>query len=368
MRFYRLMKQCGRRRNRRGAVLMYLIVIMMVFVGVCSLAVDYGHVQLVKSESQRCADATARGCMIYYNLYGQSYASSHAAQLYASTQNPVDANSGTAPTVTVQFGSWNSTTNTFSTSSGSTPAVKVTVTRTAANGNGVPLTWGSVLGVHTIDVHASATAALMGGNTTSVNISANANPYFAGMPSTTTDSYGANLTNNAATQVQSIPVVPGTYISFTNLTGSTSVVAGTVTPTGPAGNSNYIVEHGEDYDGSSYNNPGPENGIANAIMPDDAMMGLFLTNNAPNLTTAPSSVVNWTTSPQANQATYSNLVVQQPFMIGDGQTTSGVTQQFLVPPGATRLFVGIWDGEDYTNNSGSLNGTVNVQNYVQLVQ
>lgn len=353
--------------QRRGSILLYVLLLLTMFAAICSLAVDYGHVQFVKSEMQRCADATARGYMEYYNLKGQSYANSQIAQLYAEAQNPVDVNSGVTPTVTVTVGSWNASTSSFSTSTGTPVAVRVSVTRTAANGNAVPLMWGGVLGIGSIDVHASAVAALMGGQHTSVTLSALSNPYFAGMPNTTTNSWGDNFAMDAPYQVPSIPVVPGTYITFTNLAGTTSVVPGSVPYSGPGGDTSIAVNHGENWD-LSFNNPGPENGIGDAIMYEDATMGVFLTNNAPNLSTAPSGQPNWTTGTLANKTVYSKIVVQQPFMIGNGQTTSGVVKQFLVPPGATRLYMAIWDGVEYNNNGGSLTGTVTVAPYVELMQ
>jgi Putative Tad-like Flp pilus-assembly len=357
----------GRNRARRGLALIYSVLAMFVLVGICSLAVDYGRVQLIKSEMQRCADATARGYMTYYNLNGKAYADSHVAQLYASSHNPVDSGSGISPTVTVLYGSWNLAANKFVNGAGGIPAVKVTVTRTAANSNSVPVTWGGLLGTTSIDVHATAVAALMPGQSAPLSIPATADLYFAGMPAYTTDSWGDNFANNSPYQMSAVTVTPGTYITFTNLSGTSSVVPGSVAFTGPAGNWGDIVNHGENWD-YSFNNPGPQNGIADARMPEDAMVGLFLTNTEPDLNTAPAGQVDWTTFPMANQATYSNIVVQQPFMIGSGQTSGGVTQQFLVPPGATRLFLGVWDGVDYANNSGSLAGTVTTQSYVELMQ
>jgi hypothetical protein len=103
-------------------------------------------------------------------------------------------------------------------------------------------------------------------------------------------------------------------------------------------------------------------------MPEDTMVGLFLTNNAPNLSTAPSGQVDWSDPAVSDQATYTNLKVAQPFMLGTGTTSGGTVKQFQVPPGATRFFMGIWDGVDYANNSGTLKGTITVQPYVQLVQ
>ena len=55
-----------RRRARRGTVLPYTVVVMLAMLAVCSLAVDYGHVQAVKTDLQRAADAAARGCLAIY--------------------------------------------------------------------------------------------------------------------------------------------------------------------------------------------------------------------------------------------------------------------------------------------------------------
>ncbi|MFO1369064.1 MAG: hypothetical protein U1F46_08710 [Marinagarivorans sp.] len=50
--------------------------------------------------------------------------------------------------------------------------------------------------------------------------------------------------------------------------------------------------------------------------------------------------------------------LKQPFFIGDGTTSSGVSQLFYVPASATRLFLGTADGWGWYNNVGQL--TVNV--------
>ena len=351
-------------RRNRGSVLLYVVVMLTLFTAVCSLAVDFGRVQIIKTEMQRTADMTARGYMEMYNVYGKTYADAHVSSLYANAQNPVDGNSGITPTVTVQFGSWAS--GAFSSSTGTTPAVKVTVTRTNANGNKVALNWGMLIGFNSIDVHATSVAALSGSSSTSVNIPSTANLYFAGMPSNTTDVFGCNMTNNAPYQV-SIPVTPGTMLTFTSFTGTSSVVPGSVSYTGPNGNSSYVVAHGQNWDGTMMY-PGPENGIADAKMPEDAMVGLFLDNNAPTSSSAPSGQVDWTQTSVNNQATYSNLALKTPFMIGDGKTSGGTVQQFMVPAGATRFYLGVWDGVDYANNGGSLQGTVTSQATVKLMQ
>jgi Flp pilus assembly protein TadG len=107
--------------RRRGAVIVYTAIIMVAFCGICSLAVDYGHVQMAKSELQRMADATARGYCELYNVNGSwpSSSNSYASALESTSHNPVTSSS--APTiVTSKTGSgyWNTATGTWSTTSG----------------------------------------------------------------------------------------------------------------------------------------------------------------------------------------------------------------------------------------------------------
>jgi len=61
-----------------------------------------------------------------------------------------------------------------------------------------------------------------------------------------------------------------------------------------------------------------------------------------------------------NFSTLSPLL-QQTFFIGDGLTGngSGTVQTFIVPAGATRLYLGSVDGFGWYNNTGSFNVTVN---------
>ena len=46
--------------GRRGSTLPYLTVAILTLIAFVSVAVDWGRVTMVKSDMQRCADATAR--------------------------------------------------------------------------------------------------------------------------------------------------------------------------------------------------------------------------------------------------------------------------------------------------------------------
>jgi len=360
------------RKRAGGYVMVMFCLITVVLIAFGSLAVDYGHCKLVKDELQRCADATAHDYIVLYNIGGKSYANTNGPASYGATYNPVDTCAAVTPTVTVTWGYWNPTTQTFSATTVSNyVAVQVSASYTAAKGNAIPLVFARMIGQATCNISVSSTAALMGGsaNDGSVNVSANDNPYFSGMPAGTTNQFGDTMTAQGPYQVQSVPVVPGTYITFTNVAGTTSVVDGTVPYVGPNGwttTTAAAIEHNESYDGTMYG-PGPENGIANAIMPDSSFMGLFLGANAPDTVTASSTVVNWTQSSVVDQNSFTNLSTQQPFFIGNGLNGTTV-KQFLVPAGATRLYLGVWDGAEYWNNGGALTATVTVQPYVSIVQ
>jgi hypothetical protein len=353
-------------RRRRGAIIIYSGAVIIALVALCTLAVDYGHVQLVKTELQGCADATARGYMEYYQLYGASYASIAGPQLYAAANNPVDGNSGVPPTVTVTWGYWNAGAKSFSTTGGGSTAVRAVASRTAAAGNPVRLFWGTLIGRAACDVTATATATVSGGQSASVAPAGTANPYLAGMPAGVNNLYGDNASNAAPYEVTAVPVIPGTWVSFTKIKGTTNVLPGYVPTSGPGGIPSLPVHHGQNYN-YSINTPGPENGIADAVMYESTFMGLFLDANAPDSTPAP-AMVDWTQPGVSDQPSYSNIQLKQPFAIGDGVTSGGATQMFLVPPGATRMFVGVWDGVGYYNNTGSLSATIAVAPTVTLVQ
>ena len=95
------------------------------------------------------------------------------------------------------------------------------------------------------------------------------------------------------------------------------------------------------------------------------LVGLFL---GPSLPAAAPARLTYTAG-DMTLAAYTGIGLGQVFFIGDGRTTNvlgngaqgGTVQQFLVPDGATRLFLGVADGcgflvdpACYNDNSGSL--------------
>ena len=103
-------------------------------------------------------------------------------------------------------------------------------------------------------------------------------------------------------------------------------------------------------------------------MPGDALMGVFLSDAAPNTTPAPATRRDYTSAAARDQASYTDIQLKQPFFIGDGLTSGGAAQQFRVPPGATRLFLGVWDGYDFNNNVGTHDARITASQTIQLVK
>ena len=122
---------------RRGTTIIYGYIVLLGLFAVASLAVDFGHVQVVKTQLQRCTDVTARGCVENYLRRGLTSAQAAGPGLAAA--NPVDAGFGIPATVTVTWGYWDAGTNTFVATAGTPVAVKVDAKRTRTTGNSVPL-------------------------------------------------------------------------------------------------------------------------------------------------------------------------------------------------------------------------------------
>ena len=143
-------------------MLLYLAVALVAFIGLISLGVDVGHVLLVKTQLQLAADAAAR-----YAVAGLRNGIGPAQDnaVTAAADNRVD---GSAVVIdrssNVEFGTYDTSDHTFNVLSGSqrssANAIRVTVRRTAASGNPVPLTFGRLIGKSTCDVTAVAIAGI----------------------------------------------------------------------------------------------------------------------------------------------------------------------------------------------------------------
>lgn len=102
--------------------------------------------------------------------------------------------------------------------------------------------------------------------------------------------------------------------------------------------------------GGVYGNT-PENGISSLTAPINSLVGVFLGPDAPDGSPPPASLDFGASG--ALDFTSLSPELKQSFFIGDGLTSGGVVQSFVVPVGATRLFLGTQDGYGWFNNVGA---------------
>ena len=170
------------------------------------------------------------------------------------------------------------------------------------------------------------------------------NPYLAGMPDGSTDT-GDQAPEQSPVLVGGLTLIPGQQLTFVNAIGGTDRGGGC--------SLNPPYTGCDPVDGAEFFNHsgGDNNGISAVRAPISALMGVFLGPDQPNLTATP---------PELNFETLglnlSSLSPQlkQLFFIGDGKTDANQVQLFIIPTGATRLYLGTMDGFGWFNNTGAI--------------
>ena len=195
-----------------------------------------------------------------------------------------------------------------------------------------------------------------------VVVSGSTDPYLAGMPVGSTASVSDVAPDESPILVPGVLPAAGSPITFTNVSGSVSNTGGTPTDP-PDGSPGAFLQHLDQSPGSPVN---PENGIADLIAPVDSLLGIFLGPAQPSLNAAP---IGLDFSPGQGGAEFTTVgtldftslapLLAQPFFIGDGLANGTTIQTFVVPAGATRLYLGTMDGYGWNNNTGSFSVTVN---------
>jgi hypothetical protein len=158
-------------QDRSGVVAVIVALLLAVFLGFAALAIDIGHIMVVRNELQNAADAAALAGASY--LCPQTPPASPAppdwATATAQATSAIGLNQSDRVTLTscvVQTGYWNfARTPAGLQGQGITPglqdfpAVQVTVTKSAGlNGGPVQHWFAPVIGINTSDVSATATA------------------------------------------------------------------------------------------------------------------------------------------------------------------------------------------------------------------
>jgi Flp pilus assembly protein TadG len=359
----------SRRARRRGMSLIYITAAVVVMMAFASLGVDLGRVQMAKTELQRGADAAAR-----YGAQGLSVGSTRARDnaIAVAAQNMADGAAITLTNQDVQTGYWNSTTKTFTANGSPRNAVRVSARRTGANA--IPLLFGRVVGVNSCRVTSVAIGVYDPGIQIDLPVPASSNPWLAGMPDGTlanpspppngrrrdragpyTDSNGVYHANGESpAQLTGMPIVPGEALSFDAIAG-TGQHGSSYEMVGPDGDPNDIEAH----------RAGAEHGKSSLTAPIDSVVAVFLDDSVPSGT--PPANLDFTT-PASREFSTLSPQLKQVFFVGDGRRSDGTIQQFVVPPGATRLYIGKMDGFEWNNNSGTSTVTIHRPPSVSMVK
>lgn len=351
------------KRNRRGVVIWYAVILMTAMCMFASLAVDWGHAQMVKTELRRTADAAARAAAA---LIPTDLGQATAAAVDIASKNTADGQSVTlVPSQDIEYGFWNVNTHTFTPTSSGINAVHVTARKSNARGTAVPMLFGKALGLNDMNVKGESIVMVIPPLDVDQNISAQANPFLSGMPAGSIASrinpagdpdYAGTATNplQSPTAVN-IPITDGEILNFDSITG-TAAHDPTLAYVDPDGDLSEQIGH-NNVSTVFNNNYAPnadmysENGIGNAWIPINAVVGVFLDDTQPNSSPAPTSL-DYRTAASRDQSDY-NPQLKQLFFIGDGLDSHGNHQQFHAPKGATRLYLAMMDYYQWSNNVGT---------------
>lgn len=367
--------------------LLYSTFLMTTVIATGSLAVDYGRYTVARGELQGAADAAARyaASALINDLDGTNAAPYNA--VISALQNKVDGVPVTCdPDLDVEVGKWNASARSFSVTTTNINAVRVTLRRTRARNNAIQFGFASILGKPSADITASATAVIGygGGLEASYDfvIPSTSNPWLAGMPAgvwantgnphNNPDPSGKNQTTlkgnvgrqnegSAAslaspTFANGVPITGGQTLSFDGMIGTAT--------NDNDFNSRFTADG--DLTWMEKNFKGAEFGKSDLVAPINSVVAVFLSDNVPTTEGAAPATLNFSTAASRDFLILAPKL-RQPFYIGDGRRSGGEVQRFVVPPGATRLFIGMMDGYEWNNNVGQFKTSVHVSGSVTLV-
>jgi Flp pilus assembly protein TadG len=338
---------------RRGMSCLYVMMLMPVLLGFASMGLDYARVQLSKTKLQQAADASARAAA---SKIPDDFSAARMLAIYYASQYSVESTPIELLDSEIEFGRWDNAARTFTklTDLSSANAVRVTASRTEAKKNATKLFLAAWLGQSSIDTKAVSIATMSGGTTTTINVPGTSDPYLAGMPDGTMASSVDIAPAQSPVLCDAIAVPPGGEMSF-SFTGAVKNNPNNNTFE-PDGNLGWILSH----------DAGAENGIANVTMPINAQLGVFLSDEQPDLSPAPAAL-NFGTA-ESRDFSVLKPKLKQPFFIGDGMNSRGEVQRFVVPARATRFYLGTMDGFEWKNNVGSFMTSITHAKTIQIVK
>jgi len=177
-----------------------------------------------------------------------------------------------------------------------------------------------------------------------VKVPATANPYLAGMPAGTDTSDGDKAPQESPVLVE-ISLADAVAVSFS--------------ASGGVENHPYDPPVYDPPDGSLGISHRAEHGISAIAAPIDSLVGVFLDDGRPDGSPAPPPLdfraIGWdfaSLSPQLKQIFFIGAGTTKVRVAGSGKKAR-VARRYLVPKGATRLFLGTLDEYEWNNNKGA---------------
>ena len=153
-----------RDRKPRGVTAVLVVVVLCVVGGFMALALNVGHLMMVRGQLQNGADAAALAAARDLNGTAAGIVAARSTAVDYAGRHNTDATERIVidPTTDVVFGNWNYSTRTFDstvTDPALVNAVRVRTARENADGTAVPIYARFIDGPATVDVGARATAA-----------------------------------------------------------------------------------------------------------------------------------------------------------------------------------------------------------------
>lgn len=143
------------KQQHRGAIILLTVFLIVVLLGMIAFAVDLGYIMMARTQLQTAADSAA---LAGAGSMGQNQdISINAAKSFAA-QNLIENKPVQLATSDIIFGTWDKNTQKFTSSSGLSNAVKVTTRADSTTTGAIPMFFGRVLNLSSVNLKATATA------------------------------------------------------------------------------------------------------------------------------------------------------------------------------------------------------------------
>lgn len=347
---------------RHGVSLIYTTVALAVLLGFAVLAVDSGRLILAKAQLQDAADSAARYAAIGLVSSSTPAATAQQHAVAVLSQFRVDGGALASSNYTVTVGTWNEGDRKFTANTFNPNAVKVDLAFTLAEG-GRPKLFATALGSNATGILRSSSIATASVGSQQFEPPASGNLWLSTAAAGTVNK---NFRNDAShvwdyagsegnarqspleIELDNLSLKPGDALSFEGLSG-TAIYVENGGQNSADGLQSYIVQLGKTSPSTVPTNS--YNGMSNVRAPIGAIMAVFLNDNPSSSGSAP-SCLDFNTSTQRDYSTLSPQL-KQVFFVGDGKRTNGEVQRIVVPPGATRVFIGMMDAWQWNDNVGN---------------